>query len=108
MVLPGKVIRNGWMYEITFDPTYKFVSSGTCSMSDSEPHQFGIDLVYINAALDDVFGKALESASSTGEYIAFLRACKENGASESTMLYLGEVAMSIMNRGGNSRFDLNL
>ena len=97
-----------WMYEITFDPTYKFVSSGTCSMSDSEPHQFGIDLVYINAALDDVFGKALESASSTGEYIAFLRACKENGASESTMLYLGEVAMSIMNRGGNSRFDLNL
>ena len=97
-----------WKYEIIFDPTYKFIVSGTCSMADSEPHQFGRDLIYINAALDDIFGEALESASSTGEYIGMLRRCVEDGASENTMQCLGHVAMTVLNRDGESCFDLNL
>lgn len=97
-----------WMYEITFDPTFKFIVSGTCTMATGEPHLFGRDLIYINAALWDVFTRDLESASSTGDFLNLLRSCRENGASESTMHSLGEVAMSIMRGGTESIFDYNL
>ena len=40
-----------WQYEITFDQSYMFVVSGTVRRSTGEPHKFGVDLIYINAAL---------------------------------------------------------
>jgi hypothetical protein len=96
-----------WTYVLKFDPIYKFIASGTCTMANREPHQFGEDLVYINAAMDKIFKDALDSGTSTGDYINILRNCREHGASESTIECLGEVAMSIMHRGP-SRFDYNL
>jgi hypothetical protein len=99
-----------WMYEITFDTSYRFIQSGTCTMSNREPtHQFfGHDLIYLNAALESVFSKALESASSTEEYLDILRECRDDGASSSTLQCLGEVAMYVMSGGGESCFDYNL
>ncbi|KAL3788080.1 hypothetical protein HJC23_008142 [Cyclotella cryptica] len=97
-----------WSYEMTFDPSFRFVISGTCAMANRDPHQFGKDLIYINAALEVVFREALESSNSTGEYIDILRECRHYGASEATMQCLGEVALSLMNNGEGSCFDLNL
>ena len=97
-----------WMYEITFDSTFKFIVSGTCTMESGEPLQFGRDLVYINAALWDVFTQDLESSSSTEEFLDSIRRCRDNGASRLTLHDLGEVAMSVMIRGGESIFDYNL
>lgn len=96
-----------WSYEIKFDPLFRFVISGTCTMANREPHQFGKDLVYINAALETVFAEALESNPSTGEYIDMLRECRQDGASEATLQCLGEVAMNRLH-GGESCFDFNL
>jgi hypothetical protein len=97
-----------WVYEMRFDPTYKFISSGSCTMANKEPHQFGEDLVYINASLECVFSEALGTASSTEQFLDLLRDCRENGASEPTMQCLGEVAMTAMNRGHESCIDINL
>ncbi|KAL7521422.1 hypothetical protein ACHAWX_006096 [Stephanocyclus meneghinianus] len=97
-----------WLYEMTFDPSFRFVVSGTCTMANREPHQFGKDLIYINAALESLFREALESSSSTGQYIEILRECRQSGASEATMQCLGEVALSLMSNEEGSCFDLNL
>ncbi|KAL3774068.1 hypothetical protein ACHAWO_005275 [Cyclotella atomus] len=96
-----------WTYEMVFDPTFKFIASGSCTMSNREPHIFGDSLVYINAALEHIFSEALRSAS-TEDYLGIIRECRDNGASPPTLQCLGEVALSVMYGEEESCFDFNL
>jgi len=95
-----------WSYEIVFDATFKFVVSGTCSRSGGESHRFGIDLIYINAALETSLRMSLASQSS-GEYLDVVRQWRDNNASTGTLAMLGEVAMAVMG-DRESMFDFNL
>lgn len=99
-----------WHYEIKFDPKFIFILSGTCTRSNSEePHQFGQDLVYVNAALESVLQGIRETGSTTGEYLNVLRKWKQDGASDKTLHMLGEVSMCVLDDDTfESMFDFNL
>jgi hypothetical protein len=70
-----------------FDPTYKLISSGSCTMANKEPHQFGEDSVYINASLECVLSGALGTASSTEQFLGLLQDCRERMADLSQPCY---------------------
>ena len=95
-----------WQYEITFDSTFMFVVSGTVSSSVREPHKFGIDLIYINAAIATPLRETLQTSESTEEYLGVIRSWRDDKASSSTLDMLGEVAMSVMSE--LSLIDFNL
>ena len=95
-----------WQYEITFDSTFMFVVSGTVSSSVREPHKFGIDLIYINAAMETPLRETLQTSESTEEYLGVIRSWRDDEASSSTLDMLGEVAMSVMSE--LSLIDFNL
>ena len=99
-----------WKYEITFDSTFMFVLSGTVTRSTGEPHKFGIDLVYINAAIESTLKEELQN--SQGEYMQHLEAIRrwrDAGATPKTLDMLGEVAISIMDDDSSSSvIDFNL
>ena len=98
-----------WSYEIKFDAKFMFVQSGTVSRSMGEAHQFGQDLVYINAALDTPLKQALESSQSTEDYLDIIRSMRdEQNASPDTLAMLGELAMTVMAGREGSMFDFNL
>lgn len=96
-----------WSYEIEFDPAFLFVVSGTCSRSMGQAHQFGSDLIYVNAALEALLRDTLQAAETTEGYLSFVNQCRDSNASSGTVEMIGEVAMSVM---GNqeSMFDFNL
>mmetsp|Transcript_9258 Transcript_9258/g.13309 ORF Transcript_9258/g.13309 Transcript_9258/m.13309 type:complete len:90 (-) Transcript_9258:25-294(-) len=86
-----------------------FILSGTCTRSNSEePHQFGQDLVYVNAALESVLGGIRETVSTTGEYLDVVRKWRQDGASGRTLEMLGEVSMRVLDNRPESMFDFNL
>lgn len=98
-----------WHYEIKFDPKFMFIKTGTCTRSNSEePHQFGQDLVYVNAALESVLGGIRETVSTTGEYLDVVRKWRQDGASGRTLEMLGEVSMRVLDNRPESMFDFNL
>ena len=98
-----------WHYEIKFDPKFIFILSGTCTRSNSEePHQFGQDLVYVNAALESVLRGIRETGTTTGEYLDVVRKWRLDGASDSTIHMLGEVSMRVLDDTFESMFDFNL
>ena len=92
-----------WSYEIVFDPTFMFVKSGTCSRTPGWDQRFGVDLVYINAALET----PLRETARTGEYPNVVRKWRDDGASSGTLEMLGDVAMSVFTYR-ESMFDFNL
>lgn len=97
-----------WSYEIVFDPNFMFVASGAVLRAMGEPHQFGSDLVYINAALETPLREIRETTQSTGAYFGVIRQCRDSGgASPGTLEMLGEVAMTVMD-DRESVFDFNL
>jgi len=99
-----------WKYNIIFDSTFMFVLSGTVTRSTGEPHKFGIDLVYINAAIESTLKEELQN--SQGEYMQHLdviRRWRDAGATPKTLDMLGEVAISIMDDDSSSSvIDFNL
>ena len=97
-----------WKYEITFDSTFMFVLSGTVTRSTGEPHKFGIDLVYINAAIESTLKEELQNSQSTGGYLDTIRRFRDAGASPQTLAMLGEVAMNVMDDSGERMIDFNL
>jgi len=98
-----------WHYEIKFDPRFMFIKSGTCTRSNSEePHQFGRDLVYVNAALESVLRGIRETVTTTGEYLDVVRKWRQDGASGPTLDMLGEVSMRVLDNRAESMFDFNL
>ncbi|KAL7458266.1 hypothetical protein ACHAWC_009824 [Mediolabrus comicus] len=104
-----------WHYEIKFDQKFMFILSGTCSRSNSEePHKFGQDLVYVNAALEGVLRDIRETVSTTGQYLDVVRQWRQDGASGPTLDMLGEISMAVLDdndrdRGeGSTVFDFNL
>lgn len=98
-----------WEYEIVFDPTFKFILSGTCSRSDErEPHRFGHDLVYVNAALEDALREVRANTQSTGRYLDVIRSWRQEGASDLTLSCLGDVAMAVLDNADGSLFDFNI
>eukprot|EP01082_Thalassiosira_pseudonana_P006111 g5383.t1 g5383 contig2:435927-437358(-) len=98
-----------WEYEIVFDPTFKFILSGTCSRSDErEPHRFGHDLVYVNAALEDALREVRANTQSTGRYLDVIRSWRQEGASDLTLRCLGDVAMAVLDNADGSLFDFNI
>ena len=97
-----------WSYEIKFDPKFMFVESGTCKRALGEDHRFGVDLIYINAALEAPLKQNRDSIQSTGEYLDIVRSWRSEGnASPGTLAMLGEVAMSVLDNR-ESMFDFNL
>ena len=106
-----------WSYIIVFDPTYSFIASGSVSMSDGDrPHQFGIDLIYINAALETPLRDRMlqqqqqttMGGQSSGAYLDIVRQWRDVGhASTATLDMLGEVAMGVMDNR-ESMIDFNL
>lgn len=101
--------ENKWQYEIRFDTKFMFVLSGTCTRSNSaEPHQFGQDLVYVNAALESVLQDIRETVTTTGKYLDVVRKWRKDGASGPTLDMLGEIAMSVLDNREESMFDFNL
>ncbi|KAL3811336.1 hypothetical protein ACHAXA_007401 [Cyclostephanos tholiformis] len=97
-----------WSYEMRFDPTYAFVESGTVVRSMGEPpHRFGIDLIYINAALETPLREVLQRGARTGDYLDMVRRWRDCNASSATLDMLGEVAMNVMDERG-SMIDFNL
>jgi hypothetical protein len=102
-----------WHYEIKFDPKFMFILSGTCTRSNSEdPHKFGQDLVYVNAALESILRDIRETVSTTGQYLDVVRKWRQDGASGPTLDMLGEISMAVLDdndRGeGSTVFDFNL
>ena len=98
-----------WHYEIEFDPTFIFIKSGTCTRSNSqEPHQFGQDLVYVNAGLEGMLSGLKETITTTGEYLDVVRKWRQAGASGPTLEMLGEVSMRVLDNQDESVFDFNL
>ena len=74
-----------WSYEIKFDPTYAFVESGTVVRSTGEsPHRFGIDLIYINAALEAPLREVLRGGAQTVDYLDIVRRWRDCNASSAT------------------------
>mmetsp|Transcript_6253 Transcript_6253/g.15567 ORF Transcript_6253/g.15567 Transcript_6253/m.15567 type:complete len:586 (+) Transcript_6253:180-1937(+) len=96
-----------WSYRIVFDPTFMFVVSGTCTRSMGAPHQFGNDLIYINAALEIPLRETLQTTQSTGEYLNVMRRWRDDNASSGTLEMMGEVAMAVMG-DRETMFDFNL
>jgi hypothetical protein len=104
-----------WSYTILFDPTYSFIASGSVSMSGGgRPHQFGIDLIYINAALETPLRDRMLQQTTTmggrspGAYLDIVRQWRDVGhASTATLDMLGEVAMGVMDNR-ESMIDFNL
>jgi hypothetical protein len=107
-----------WSYIIVFDPTYSFIASGSVSMSRGDrPHQFGIDLIYINAALETLLRERMllqqqqtttVGGRSPGAYLDIVRQWRDVGhASTATLDMLGEVAMGVMDNR-ESMIDFNL
>jgi hypothetical protein len=98
-----------WHYEVVFDPKFMFIVSGTCTRSNSvEPHQFGHDLVYVNAALESVLRGLRETVTTTGRYLDIVRKWRQDGASGPTLDMLGEISMSVLDNRDGSLFDFNL
>ena len=86
-----------------------FIKSGNCTRSNSEePHQFGRDLVYVNAALESVLRGIRETVTTTGEYLDVVRKWRQDGASGPTLDMLGEVSMRVLDNRAESMFDFNL
>ena len=100
-----------WRYTIVFDETYSFVHSGLVESDSRPPHKFGLDLVYINAAIESQLHQRRQEAEansrSTGQYLDVLREWQSAGASRSTLRMLGGVAMSVLN-GDLNIVDYNL
>ncbi|KAL9178644.1 hypothetical protein ACHAXT_001982 [Thalassiosira profunda] len=97
-----------WSYEIVFDPTFMFVKSGTCSRASGTDHRFGVDLIYINAALESPLREAARTTqSNTGEFLDVVRKWRDDDASSGTLEMLGNVAMSVIAER-ESMFDFNL
>jgi hypothetical protein len=98
-----------WSYEMKFDPTFAFVESGTVVRSTGEsPHRFGVDLIYINAALEAPLREALHRGARTpGSYLDIVRRWRDANASSATLEMLGEVAMNVMDER-ESMIDFNL
>lgn len=108
-----------WSYTIVLDSTYSFISSGTVSRSrGGRPHQFGIDLVYINAALETPLRERMvhqqqqqttaAGGRSPSAYLDIVRQWRDVGhASTATLDMLGEVAMGVMDNR-ESMIDFNL
>jgi len=97
-----------WSYEMRFDPTYAFVESGTVTRSaGQEPHMFGFDLVYVNAALEAHL-REVPPGATTGAYLDAVRRWRDEGnASPATLEMLGELAMNVMDER-ESIIDFNL
>lgn len=105
-----------WSYTIVFDSTYSFISSGSVSRSrGGRPHQFGVDLIYINAALETMLRERMLQQQHTAmggrspsAYLDIVRQWRDNGlASTATLDMLGEVAMGVMdNRESMINFNL--
>ncbi len=97
-----------WSYEMKFDPTYAFVESGTVVRSTGEPpHRFGIDLIYINAALETHLREDLRRGARTVDYLNIVRQWRDCNASSATLDMLGEVAMNVLDeRDGMIDFNL--
>lgn len=97
-----------WHYEVVFDPKFMFIVSGTCTRSNSvEPHQFGHDLVYVNAALESVL-REMREISTTERYLDIIRKWRLDGASGPTLDMLGEISMRVLDNRDESMFDFNL
>jgi len=95
-----------WSYEIVFDPTFVFIESGTVGRSMGESHMFGVDLIYINAAIETSLRTSLAS-QSTGEYFDVVREWRDSNASTGTLQMLGQVAMAVMG-DRESMIDFNI
>mmetsp|Transcript_25687 Transcript_25687/g.54259 ORF Transcript_25687/g.54259 Transcript_25687/m.54259 type:complete len:579 (+) Transcript_25687:93-1829(+) len=96
-----------WSYEILFDPTFKFIVSGTVLRSmDKDPNKFGLDLIYINAALESPLRTSLATLT-TGGYVDVMRQWRDSSASSETLQMLGNVAIALMDQR-ESLFDFNL
>jgi hypothetical protein len=82
-----------WSYEIQFDPSFMYISGGTCSRQEGLPHRFGEDLVYVNAAAED----PLRNAGASFET-----------APEATKAMLQHVVDHLSNGAASTLFDFNL
>ena len=97
-----------WSYEMKFDPSFTFVELGTVSRSMGDSHRFGVDLVYINAALETPLREILRTSRTPGAYLDLVRQWRDDGnASSATLEMLGEVAMNVMDER-ESMLDFNL
>ncbi|CAJ1945927.1 unnamed protein product [Cylindrotheca closterium] len=89
-----------WSYEIKFDPLFLFVEGGTCEMTEGRPdHQFGVDLVYVNAAIEDPLGESIRTNDSNTNY---------ESASEMTKGMIGHLIRNLVQNPESSVFDFNL
>lgn len=89
-----------WSYEIRFDPQFLYVEGGTCQRSEGHPHhEFGLDLVYVNAAIEDPLRDSIEANESSVGY---------NSASEATKSMIRHVIMNLVQDPETSLFDFNL
>ena len=96
-----------WYYEMKFDPKFMFIVSGTCTRSNSSEHQFGQDLVYVNAALESVL-REIRKVTTTGRYLDVVRSWRQDGASGPTLNMLGEISMAVLDGKEESIIDFNL
>ncbi|KAL7462432.1 hypothetical protein ACHAXS_002808 [Conticribra weissflogii] len=93
-----------WSYEMQFNRTFLFIASGTCSRSEGNNHQFGRDLVYVNAALEQAF---LEFPGDC-DVDLFLMESATQDASPRTLQMIQAVALSVESNSSESIFDYNL
>jgi len=93
-----------WSYEMQFNRTFLFIVSGTCSLSDRDDHQFGRDLVYVNAALEQAFLEFLCDC----DVDQFLIESATQHASTRTLQMIRAVALSVESNSSESIFDFNL
>mmetsp|Transcript_26428 Transcript_26428/g.64396 ORF Transcript_26428/g.64396 Transcript_26428/m.64396 type:complete len:621 (-) Transcript_26428:280-2142(-) len=88
-----------WSYEIRFDPLFFFVEGGTCRMTVGRPdHQFGVDLVYVNAAIEDPLRVSMRNDDGPN--------CES--ASRETKTMISHLMMNLLQNAESSLFDFNL
>lgn len=93
-----------WSYEIKFDPAFMFISTGTCTRSEEEPNEFGRDLIYVNAALE----QAMREMPGGFDTAMFLMQCQMGNASHDTLQMMEEVANALEYNHEGSIFDFNI
>lgn len=89
-----------WAYELQFDQQFLFVEGGMCQRSEGLPHhQFGVDLVYVNAAIEDPLRESIRVDGGSANY---------ESASEATKSMIRILVVNAVQNRESSLFDFNL
>lgn len=89
-----------WSYEIQFDELFLFVEGGTCCLTEGRPdHEFGVNLIYVNAAIEDPLRESIRTNNSNANY---------ESATEATKDMIRYVITNLVQNTESSVFDFNL